>query len=237
MQSPEGELQVVDDGETHERSTAPERPVGRVRLTYRPLRRAAVMRLAAGIAAISAAALLRHSRSSSSGTESATMPAPACRLAMRVPSAARAARTSCGSRSPCRGCPTSRRSRRRPAYGPALDRFELVDDLHRPHLRRAADRARRQRRPQHVDRAELVAQVARHLRREVHHVAVALERHQLVGMHRAELGDPPDVVAGEVDEHHVLGPLLGVLDQLRRQPPVVLVGAARACGCRRSAAR
>ena len=38
----------------------------------------------------------------------------------------------------------------------ALDRFELVDDLHRPHLRRPAHRAGRQRRPQHVDRAEPV---------------------------------------------------------------------------------
>ncbi len=40
-------------------------------------RRAAVMRRAAGIAASRPAALLRHSRSSSSGTLSATMPAPA----------------------------------------------------------------------------------------------------------------------------------------------------------------
>ena len=39
--------------------------------------RCAVIRRAAGTAASSAAALLRHSRSSSSGTESATMPAPA----------------------------------------------------------------------------------------------------------------------------------------------------------------
>ena len=82
-----------------------------------------------------------------------------------------------------------------------------------------------------------VAQRARHLRREVHHVAVALERHQLVDVHRAELGDPADVVAGEVDEHHVLGPLLRVLGQLGGHPPVVLVGRRRACGCRRSGAR
>ena len=38
--------------------------------------------------------------------------------------------------------------------GPALDRLELVDDLHGPHLRRAAHRARRQRGPQHVDGPE-----------------------------------------------------------------------------------
>ena len=41
-----------------------------------------------------------------------------------------------------------------PGVRPALDRLELVDDLHRPHLRRPAHRARRQRGPQHVDRTE-----------------------------------------------------------------------------------
>ena len=35
-----------------------------------------------------------------------------------------------------------------------------------------------------------VAQLAAHLRREVHHVAVPLERHQLVDVHRAELARP-----------------------------------------------
>ena len=70
---------------------------------------------AAGTAASRAAALLRHSRSSSSGIESATMPAPACTLARR-----RRRRTSCGWRSPCRGCRRSRGSRRRRRTGPRL---------------------------------------------------------------------------------------------------------------------
>ena len=73
-------------------------------------------------------------------------------------------------------------------------------------------------------------QVAGHLRRQVHHVAVALERHQLVDVHPAEAGDAPDVVAGEVDEHHVLGPLLRVLGQLGGHAPVVLVGGAALAG-------
>ena len=73
-------------------------------------------------------------------------------------------------------------------------------------------------------------ELARHLRREVHHVAVALERHQLVDVLGAERGDPADVVAGEVDEHHVLGALLRVLAQLGRQAAVVLVGAAPLAG-------
>ena len=69
-----------------------------------------------------------------------------------------------------------------------------------------------------------------HLRRQVHHVAVALQRHQLVDLHGAELGDAADVVAGEVDEHHVLGALLRVLGQLGGHPAVVLVGLAALAG-------
>ena len=56
-----------------------------------------------------------------------------------------------------------------------------------------------------------VGEVAGDLAREVHHVRVALEHHQLVDLLGAELHDPADVVAGEVDEHHVLGALLRVL--------------------------
>ena len=61
-------------------------------------------------------------------------------------------------------------------------------------------------------------------------MAVALERHQLVDVHRAELGDPADVVAGEVDEHHVLGPFLRVLGELGGHPAVVLLGRPTPAG-------
>ena len=61
-------------------------------------------------------------------------------------------------------------------------------------------------------------------------MAVALQRQQLVDVDGPEAGDPADVVAGEVDEHHVLGALLGMLDQLGGEPAVVLVGAAALAG-------
>ena len=79
---------------------------------------------------------------------------PSRRRCPRPPARSRDRRAtpSCGWRSRCRGCPRSRRSRPRPAYGPRFDRLELVDDLHRPHLRRAAHRAGRERGAQHVDR-------------------------------------------------------------------------------------
>ena len=41
-------------------------------------------------------------------------------------------------------------------------------------------------------------------------------------------GDPPEVVAPEVDEHHVLGPLLGVaLELLGEQGVLAGIDAAR----------
>ena len=58
----------------------------------------------------------------------------------------------------------------------------------------------------------------------MHDVAVTFDRHQLVDTLGSELRHPADVVAGEIDEHDVLGSLLGVLDELSLEPPVLLVG-------------
>ena len=77
-------------------------------------------------------------------------------------------------------------------------------------------------------------EIARDLAREVHHVRVPLERHQLLDLLGAELHDAADVVAREVDEHHVLGAFLRVLDELGREPLVVLRRCGRAGGCPRS---
>ena len=100
----------------------------------------------------------------------------------------------------------------RAAVGAALDRLQLVDDLHRPHLGRAGERAGGQRRAQHVHRPDPLAQRARDLADDVQDVRVGLDHHQLVDADRAVLADPAEVVAAEVDQHHVLGPLLGVVD-------------------------
>ena len=63
-------------------------------------------------------------------------------------------------------------------------------------------------------------------RDEVHDVRVALERHVLRHAHRAELADAAEIVAAEVDEHHVLGAFLLVALQLLGQPQVLLLVAA-----------
>ncbi len=56
-------------------------------------------------------------------------------------------------------------------------------------------------------------------------MAVALDDHHLVDHLGPEADHPAHVVAGEVDEHDVLGHLLRVLDQLALQPGVLLRGA------------
>ena len=46
------------------------------------------------------------------------------------------------------------------------------------------------------------------------HLAITLQPHELVDPDRARLADPAQVVAHQVDDHHILGPVLGVGDQI-----------------------
>ena len=54
---------------------------------------------------------------------------------------------------------------------------------------------------------------------------------------RARHADPAEVVAGQVDEHHVLGALLRVGEQLLGQPDVLLRRSPRGAGCRPAGGR
>ena len=73
------------------------------------------------------------------------------------------------------------------------------------------------------------AQLAGDVRGDVHHVAVAFDRHH-VGQLRPMpiLGDAADVVAAQIDQHHVLGPFLGIGQQFFGQAAVFFVGCAAA---------
>ena len=107
--------------------------------------------------------------------------------------------------------------------------LEIVDDLHRPHLGRTRNRAGGKARAHDVERFETGAAAAAHVRHQVHHLRVALDRHVFVGLHRPVLRHASDVVPAEVDEHHVLGALLVARAQLVFHRHVfVAVAAARA---------
>ncbi len=57
------------------------------------------------------------------------------------------------------------------------------------------------------------AQPAAHARDDMVHMRVRLGHHELLDAHRPRLAHAPEVIALEVDQHDVLGALLGVRDE------------------------
>ena len=90
------------------------------------------------------------------------------------------------------------------------------------HFGRAGERARRKRGFEHVHAGHVIQERAFNIAHNVHDMAVALHTESLRHPHRAGLGNAPDVVAGQVNQHHMLGALLGVVEQLHLGGPVQL---------------
>ena len=69
----------------------------------------------------------------------------------------------------------------------------------------------------------------------MHHVAISLKGHKFVNIHRAKFGDATNIVARQVNEHHMLGALFGILFQFTRQLAILLViYSAFTCASNRS---
>ena len=79
---------------------------------------------------------------------------------------------------------------------------------------------------QRIDRVVLLVEPSGDVGDDVHDVAVALDEEARGHVDGADLGDAADVVAAEVEQHQVLGALLGVLQQRLRQRLVLGVGGA-----------
>ncbi len=110
---------------------------------------------------------------------------------------------------------------------PAPLPFRGGDELHGPDLGRTAEGPRREDRPQRIERVEVGLQAAFDVRHEVEYVAVALDLHVLADRHGPGAGDSTEVVPAQVDEHHVLSTLLGVLLELLGEE-LVLTGVCPA---------
>mmetsp|Transcript_2847 Transcript_2847/g.7386 ORF Transcript_2847/g.7386 Transcript_2847/m.7386 type:complete len:553 (-) Transcript_2847:517-2175(-) len=123
------------------------------------------------------------------------------------------------------------------AVDAALHRLQLVDEFHRAHLGRAAERAGREGGLQHVELAHLGPQYALDVGDDVHHVGVALHVEGLRDLHAAGAGDAADVVAGQVDQHQVLGAFLGIGLELGLQRLVAFGRAATRAGAGQRADR
>jgi len=107
-----------------------------------------------------------------------------------------------------------------------------MDQLHRPDLRCATDRARREGGHQQVPDIPFWIEQALHLTDDVHDVGVALNHHQLADADAARNADAAQVVATEVHEHHVLGPLLRIGQEVLLQGQVFGFVAAAGPGAR-----
>ena len=99
------------------------------------------------------------------------------------------------------------------ADGAAVDapgtRLEPIDDPHGRRLRCPGDRSARERRREQVDEFDARPRPAGHRGGQLPHRLVPFEREQLGHADRADLRDARQVVAQQVDDHDVLGPVLG----------------------------
>ena len=115
----------------------------------------------------------------------------------------------------------------------AADGLELRDQIERSDLRTAGDRAAGQHRVEQLGERHLVAQLALDRRDEMRHAGELALREQLRPAHGAGDADARQVVALEIDDHHVLG---GVLRPTRPDTPagrVPLIGDVRTARPRR----
>ena len=104
----------------------------------------------------------------------------------------------------------------------ALDRFQLADDFQRADLRRATDRAGRKRGAQHVHAGQAVLEIAFDLADDVHDVGIAFDDEAFGELDAAGAADPADIVAAKIDQHQVLGTLLGICQQLGFEGEILL---------------
>ena len=86
--------------------------------------------------------------------------------------------------------------------------LELGHDLHRTDFRGAGDRPGREAGAEEVEGRDAFLQLAGHLGDEVRHVREALGLEEARDLDARRLADAREVVAAEVDEHHVLGAVL-----------------------------
>ena len=55
----------------------------------------------------------------------------------------------------------------------------------------------------------------------MHHMAVSFDYHQIGHRYRSIFGDPTNIVAAQIDEHYMFGPLLGVGQQFLFQHTIL----------------
>ena len=124
--------------------------------------------------------------------------------------------------------PEKSRYRIAPRIDAAARRLQLVDNFHGANFGRAGKRAARKAGRQRVEAIHIFAQLSAQARNQMHHVRVALDKHQLLDVHRTVFRNAAQIVAAQVDQHDVLGALLRIGGQFGFQCGVFLFIAPRA---------
>ena len=101
----------------------------------------------------------------------------------------------------------------RAGVGAARLALQCGDDLHAAHLRTTGDGTARESCRNHLAGRHAGAQTSAHIGDDVMNVGVTLHHHQLVDLDRARHADATEIVALQVDQHHVFGALLRVRGQ------------------------
>ena len=83
-------------------------------------------------------------------------------------------------------------------------------------------------------RVAVLAQFALDIGDDVHHLAVALDEELIGDLDGADLGDAADIVAAEIEQHQMLGALLGIGEQFGFERLILVRGRAARAACRRS---
>ena len=108
--------------------------------------------------------------------------------------------------------------------------LELVDDLHGAHLGRARHRTGRKAGHQRIDGVEVGGEGAFDIGHDVDHLAVIFEKEAVGDAHAAHFGNPADIVAAKIEQHQMLGALLGIGQQLIGER-LILFGRCPAWPC------
>ena len=103
----------------------------------------------------------------------------------------------------------------RAAIHAAADGFQILDCLQHSRLGRAGDRRRRKRRAHEVVETDVGPEPAAHGTHEVCEPGVGFDREERRDIDRSELADASEIVARQVDDHQVLGPVLLARAQCR----------------------
>ena len=102
----------------------------------------------------------------------------------------------------------------RPAIGSAGDRFQFIDDFHRPELGCAGDAAARKTGGERCEMGHPCPQAAFHRGNEMLHLRKFFQPGQVRHLHTAEFADLAQIVAQQIGDHHQFSELLGAGLQL-----------------------